>query len=467
MEPQTFHTGMDPDAFLDADIAAADDAPAVDALARAAPACPPVVRVAPPIVVLSEDAMLLGAVMTAALDQATVVVCSSTDRFVDQLVATTPELAVIDAAATGDLPMLLDSLRQQFPQMQLLVAGPGNVQHLIARQLGDGTVFRFAHKPTSAARLKLFVDAALRERQTRITAEILNAPLEAPAMLDFVVPGHTVVYATGALRRMALRRAPVATLGLVAVIGCFGYLHQSPSRHSPVVATITRSAPADDATADTDQTADAPPLIDRELEAAAEQAAIDQASMARSQRSEQDRLAADLAAASAARTAARSAAAELARRDDNNSFLQGLQHDAEARMVATDAQPSTASLSASMPSMPSMPSVTFDDGTKNATLRPVTATNRIMDESRLHRIEFVAPHYPLDALRNGVGGEVEMDFTLTPTGEVTDARVTSASPYGIFETGSIEALSRSRYEPVLRDGVAVTQQAHIRMRYEP
>jgi TonB family protein len=466
---------MEPQIFSDTDAAPADTAAADAAPAAAAPSLP-VVRVAPPIVVLSEDAMLLGAVMTAALDQATVVVCASTDRFVDQLVATTPELAVVDAAATGDLPTLLDSLRHQFPQMQLLVAGPGNVQHLIARQLGDGTVFRFAHKPTSAARLKLFVDAALRERQTRITAEILNAPLDAPAMLDFVVPGHTVVYATGALRRMALRRAPFAALGLVAVIGCYGYLHQSTSPHSPVVATIERSGPADDASADTERTADVPPPVSRELEAAAEQAAIDQASMARSQRSEQERLAAELAAASAARAASRSAAAAQARRDDNDSLLQGLQHDTEARMVATDVQPPTVSLSASLPAMPatpatpampSTPSVTFDDGAKNATVRPVTATNAIMDESRLHRIEFVAPHYPLDALRNGVGGEVEMDFTLTPTGEVTDARVTSASPYGIFEASSIEALSRNRYEPVLRDGVAVTQQAHIRMRYEP
>src|SRR5579862_4336815 len=151
MEPQTFHTGMAPDTLSDTEATPAD----------AAPPYAPAVRMAPPIVVLSEDAMLLSAVMTAALDQATVVVCSSTDRFVDQLLATTPELAVVDAAATGDLPTLLDSLRQQFPQMQLLVAGPGNVQHLIARQLGDGTVFRFAHKPTSAARLKLFVDDAL------------------------------------------------------------------------------------------------------------------------------------------------------------------------------------------------------------------------------------------------------------------------------------------------------------------
>ena len=454
----------------------ADAAPAV-----AAPLYPPVVRMAPPIVVLSDDAMLLGAVMTAALDQATVVVCASTDRFIDQLVSTTPELAVIDAAATADLPMLLDSLRQQFPQMQLLVAGPGNVQHLISRQLGDGTVFRFAHKPTSAARLKLFVDAALRERQTRITAQILNAPLSAPVSLDFALPMQTAATAaataaaaaTGTLGRVAQHPAAVVACILVAAVGGYGFLHKTPSPRAPIVTPITRAAPDADASAEIDReqpmnpmtaaTAGLPPA-DPESAAAAEQAAIDQASMERSVHSEQERLAAELAAASAAHAAARSAAAVQARRDDDDSLFQRLQHDSETQLVATSPLPEAASLAASVPVVAIDPDAATDTA---PALRPVTAAKGLMDESRLHRVEFVPPHYPLDALRNGVSGEVEMNFTLTPTGEVAEPRVTLASPVGIFEASSVEAISHSRYEPVQRDGVAVAQQVHIRMRYEP
>ncbi|HEX4377775.1 MAG TPA: energy transducer TonB [Steroidobacteraceae bacterium] len=479
MDPQTFHTGMAPDLAENADAAHA----------VAAPLHPPVVRMAPPIVVLSDDAMLLGAVMTAALDQATVVVCASTDRFIDQLVSTTPELAVIDAAASADLPMLLDSLRQQFPQMQLLVAGPGNVQHLISRQLGDGTVFRFAHKPTSAARLKLFVDAALRERQTRITAEILNAPLSAPVSLDFALPmqtaataaAATAAAATGTLGRVAQRPAAVVACILVAAVGGYGFLHKTPSPRAPIVTPIMRTAPDADASAQIDPeqpsnpmtaaTAGLPPA-DRESAAAAEQAAIDQASMERSVHSEQERLAAELAAASVAHAAARSAAAVQARRDDDDSLSQQLLHDSETLLVAPKAPPQAVSLNASLPAIAIDADAASDAGSDAASdaaaaVRPVTAAKGLMDESRLHRIEFVPPHYPLDALRNGVSGEVEMNFTLTPTGEVAEPRVTSASPVGIFEASSVEAISHSRYEPVQRDGVAVAQQVHIRMRYEP
>src|ERR1700753_2648515 len=117
-----------------------------DDLSTASSAAPSV-RVAPPIVALSDDITLLDAVRAAALDQATVIVCPSTDQFIDQLIASTPELAIIDAGSVADTGSLLDALRAQFPQLQMLVAGPGNVQHQIGRQLNDGTVFRFAHKP--------------------------------------------------------------------------------------------------------------------------------------------------------------------------------------------------------------------------------------------------------------------------------------------------------------------------------
>jgi hypothetical protein len=137
-------------------------------------------RPALPIIALSEDPLLLEAIANAAVGSCPVITSPSADRFVDQIVATDAELVLIDtAAAPPDLARFLTALHEQFPQLQLLLAGPGNVQHLVASQIADGTVFRFAHKPASAQRLKLFVDAALRQRQTRITHEILEMP--APA----------------------------------------------------------------------------------------------------------------------------------------------------------------------------------------------------------------------------------------------------------------------------------------------
>src|SRR5580700_6424595 len=95
------------------------DPSAITVAAGNTPASPS--RPAPPIVVLSEDPMLLEAMAAAALDQAPVIISPTPDRFVDQLVASGAELAMIDAAAVAEnLAEFLDSMRQQFPQLQLL-----------------------------------------------------------------------------------------------------------------------------------------------------------------------------------------------------------------------------------------------------------------------------------------------------------------------------------------------------------
>src|SRR5580704_1232032 len=162
------------------------DASAITVTANPAAAA---TRPAPPLVVLSEDPVLLEAVSIASQDLIQVIVAPSSDRFIDQLVASGGELALIDSAAVFEhLADFLELVHHQFPQLQLLLAGPGNVQHQIGAHLTDGTVFRFVHKPASGQRLKLFLDAAMREhqtriyeRQTRLTEQILRAPLAAPS----------------------------------------------------------------------------------------------------------------------------------------------------------------------------------------------------------------------------------------------------------------------------------------------
>jgi protein TonB len=62
---------------------------------------------------------------------------------------------------------------------------------------------------------------------------------------------------------------------------------------------------------------------------------------------------------------------------------------------------------------------------------------------------------------------VELEFTVTPDGKVTDIQVQTAEPRGVFEQAAIDALSQSRYEPVQRDGVAVAQRARIKLRFTP
>jgi hypothetical protein len=131
------------------------------------------------IVALSEDPLLLEALTQAAIPQVGVIASPSADRFVDQLMATAAQVALIDAAAApAPLADFIASLHAQFPQLLLLLAGAPPLQHHFAAQMADGTIFRFVHKPASAQRLKLFIEAAL--RQPQVLGKRSSAGLEQP-----------------------------------------------------------------------------------------------------------------------------------------------------------------------------------------------------------------------------------------------------------------------------------------------
>ena len=423
-------------------------------------------RPASPILVLSEDPMLLEAMGAAMLDQAATIVSPSADRFVDQLVAAGVELVLIDAAAAPqDLADFLTSLRRQFPHLQMLVAGPGTVQHLIASLMTDGTVFRFAHKPASAQRLKLFVDAALRERQARITQQILSTS----------VPGGVAAARPDDKQPRAWWMT--ISLAFVLTVIAAGLLiwYTTRSDRSAVTANVpsqtaaplaARAAPPEIAAA----THPVVPVNDVAAQAAAEQDAIDRAAAERSERSEKERIAADMDARQAAladqiRRAAKDDAQQALTSDNDNT-----QHeDGEVTQPAQFSAPAPAPVVAPAAAPPVIAAAA---SAQPVSVEPVAATvpeaqptPTIVPESVLHRVNFVAPVYPPEALLRQQTGVVELDFTVTPEGTVTDIKVTGADPQGVFEHASVTALSHDRYEPVMRDGAPVAQRAHIRLRF--
>jgi TonB family protein len=492
---------------------------------------------APPIVVLSEDPMLLEAMATGALDQAPVIISPTADRFVDQLVASGAELAMIDAAAVAEnLAEFLGSVHRQFPQLQLLLAGPGNVQHQVGAQMTDGTVFRFVHKPASAQRLKLFVDAALRDRQTRITEQILSTP--------FPNAGRAARVDRKSDRPWWLIVAAAVLLGIGAAGAVIWYSSQSDHATAPNEVAVA-PAPAAVVTPPPSTPAASPRSTTASGVTEAEQQAIDRAAAERSERSEKERLAAEAEqtrrAASDTRAAqihqlvqqARSriasgaliepandsahtyvsAAVEQAPDDQGVravsialgealvvSFRKALaagdaaaaaqwlkaaraypmsestldqmteqldSYQAAQLAQAGAAQAVEAAVSATSVTTPpaSAPADAQPQLPQTAATKPVEASDAILQEGNLHRIQFNPPKYPSEALTRHDTGIVEMDFTVTPAGTVTEIKITKSSPLGVFEQAAHTALAHNRYEPVQRDGVPVAQRAHIRMRF--
>jgi TonB family protein len=60
-------------------------------------------------------------------------------------------------------------------------------------------------------------------------------------------------------------------------------------------------------------------------------------------------------------------------------------------------------------------------------------------------VHAVAPEYPLQALRNGLQGEVDVEFTLTAGGVPRDLRVVDSSAAGLFDAAALQALSQWRF----------------------
>jgi len=92
--------------------------------------------------------------------------------------------------------------------------------------------------------------------------------------------------------------------------------------------------------------------------------------------------------------------------------------------------------------------------------------SQVVGVGSLKRLRTVEPSYPREAKEKNVQGWVDMEFTVTPEGTVSDIKVTGSQPASVFDIAAVEALSKWRFEPVRRDGAAVDQRARLRMRFQ-
>jgi TonB family protein len=175
-----------------------------------------------PIVALSDDPLLLEALSGTSFSGAGVTTSPSTDRFIDQLVANAAGIALIDASSVSTpLKPFLATLREQFPQLLVLLTGPAQLQVQFAAQIADGTVFRFVHKPASSQRLRLFIDAALRKLASPDPSTPGSSAPTPPAAASPAAPHRMLREAAAGGKR---RRFPlVASVLAVLALGGIGW----------------------------------------------------------------------------------------------------------------------------------------------------------------------------------------------------------------------------------------------------
>lgn len=69
----------------------------------------------------------------------------------------------------------------------------------------------------------------------------------------------------------------------------------------------------------------------------------------------------------------------------------------------------------------------------------------------------VAPGYPERALARGIEGRVLVEFDVTETGAVVNARVVASEPSDVFDAAALSAVRQWRYDPKIVNGRAVRQ----------
>ncbi|MGA9333487.1 MAG: energy transducer TonB, partial [Rudaea sp.] len=76
------------------------------------------------------------------------------------------------------------------------------------------------------------------------------------------------------------------------------------------------------------------------------------------------------------------------------------------------------------------------------------------------------PEFPPDAYRRNQSGWVEVIFTVTPEGKVTDAKINADQPRYIFDRAALAAVRKWTFKPRMQDGKAVEERVTRRIEFK-
>ena len=468
---------------------------------------------AKPLMALTRDEELLAALRNVTDPVHEVCVIGAELDLSTALMAHHAGVAVLDCdLIVSPLATLTARLHAQFPELVLIVAGGASEQGMLAAQITDGTVHRFLHKPVSEQRVRAFVESAWRRQAHDATASMMRPPARPPANRALRIAAVLAALAAAAvpLVWLAMRAEPVSSVvappaaqsngntpavstspaaasadvpampgfGLPALPGASPPAAPAASVPGGQPAAPPAAAPQEPAQPQRD--AQVSDFLQRAATAMSRGAFIEpkqdnarfylesaraldpqdervQEAMldlvARLESEARQALAAhDPAQAEAWTAAAAEAGAapeHLVALRSEAQQLRGDAHDAAA-IVAPVAVPIVAAAAVPVAAPGSAPA----------------AAMAAQTEGTLTRTRYVPPLYPDSARNRNIGGWVDLTFLVGPDGAVSDVAVVAAQPPGTFEQAAIAAVRRWRYQPLVRDGHAASQQARVRVRFK-
>jgi TonB family protein len=178
------------------------------------------------VVVLSSDVVLFDAIKGAVGERNPVWRARSAEESVDLLLTGRCGVLLMDMSAVSTRPAtLVQQIAEQFPDVVIVVAGRREDEALLAELISEGRVYRFMHKPLTAKRAGMFLQAAIRchveRRDTSRVQPLLPLASVLPARVDtvkwlFVLGGLAVFLGLGWLlagnpARNAVTATPAST----------------------------------------------------------------------------------------------------------------------------------------------------------------------------------------------------------------------------------------------------------------
>ncbi len=89
----------------------------------------------------------------------------------------------------------------------------------------------------------------------------------------------------------------------------------------------------------------------------------------------------------------------------------------------------------------------------------------VMMADDLVPLSMLPPQYPPGARARGIEGWVDLLFTVSDRGLVTDAQVIESEPAEVFDRAAIDAALRWRFRPVVEEGEPMTVFRQVRMNF--
>ncbi len=451
------------------------------------------------LVVFSSDEVFLQTLREAVGTARRVWLVPSADKVSDLLLAGQVGILVLDVQALAeDVGTFIEQLKRQFPDLVLVVAGSREAENSLANLISAGTVYRFIHKPMSPGRAKLFAEAAVKKFEAQRIRPPPAPPSSGAARRRLAVTAAGIVLAAGITVWALHRRAPAESPPAAAAAAAGD---TAPAVEAPQPAHDPREAAA---------YTDAAEARERPW-AAAENALRKRQSNTPRSRGAEVSIPVEAAPVDARRTGLLSLAEERIKEGrlidsetdsalyyvreaigiepDGNavqaakqtlaaallgSARADLEHhdfDHAARLLdAADGIASAANVENARQLLDAARRQQAEANAREQLLKVEPAAQpslvpNIVSAADLDRVKSVPAIYPPQAEAAQIEGWVELDFTVTETGEVKDIAVHGANPPRVFESAAIKGLSQWRYKPVLKDGKPVALRSRIRIRF--